>query len=178
MDQNKIIEALQKALANGTGSLDDLDQLLSKARADIEQAKKDEAAAAEKAKREKGDKVAELATRILNDNMTAEDMAFVMNTWFVQNGLRDMWTAENINDLMCDCNKKTDECVKEAKEAINDLSKFLNDIFGIHVDPSDINIKIESDLKPKKKAAPQLNTKPKTDPDDVINDFLKKFGLA
>ena len=43
MTQKDIMDALQKSLTQGSGSLDDLSNLLTRVQADIEQAKKDEA---------------------------------------------------------------------------------------------------------------------------------------
>lgn len=165
MEQNKIVEALQKALAQGSGTLDDLDNLLKRARADIEQAKKDEAAAAERAKTERGDKVAKIATRLLNSQMTAEDMAFVMNVWFEQNNLQPLWTADGITKLMKDCDTKTTDYQNEVNKAIEDLADLLNKTFNLDIKPEKIDVHVNKKPKPEK------------DPDDVIAAFLKKFGL-
>lgn len=164
MNQKAIVEGLQKALAGGNGSLDDLDALLVRARSDIEQAKKDEAAAAEKAKENRANEIAKMATRILNKEMTAADMALVMNTWFEQNDLQAVWTEDNINSLTKECDMHTKECINKTNSALKDLCEVLNDTFHLDLDPKDMEIK-------------RVNKKEKS-ADDVINDFLKKFGLA
>jgi len=163
MDQNKIIEGLQKALANGTGSLDDLNNLLKRAQADIETVKREEAEAAKKAEADRGNKVAEIATRLLNKEMTDEDMAFVMNTFFGQHKLQESWTPANIKSLMAECGSR----VEQANRAINRLNDLLKDI--------GIDINLDADMKNSKPAVKP--NKPERSADDVINDFLKSFGL-
>ena len=163
MDQNKIIEGLQKALANGTGSLDDLNNLLKRAQADIETVKREEAEAAKKAEADRGNKVAEIATRLLNREMTNEDMAFVMNTFFGQHKLQQSWTPDNIKSLMVECGNR----VEQANRAINRLNDLLKDI--------GIDLNIDADMKNSKPAVKPK--KPDRSADDVINDFLKSFGL-
>ena len=179
MEKAKIVEALQAALAKGNGSLDDLSDLLKRAQNDIEAAKKAEAEAAERAKTKRGEDVAKIATRLLNSELTDDDMAFIMNVFFEQHNLNPLWTAKGINRLITDCDDKVSEAAKEAKQAVTGLCDFFNSVFGMDLDPDKLNIQVEKDLRPKPKCdckkTPDNNKK---DPDDVINDFLKKFGLA
>ena len=175
MDQNKIIEALQEALTKGTGSLDDLDKLLVRAREDVVAAKKAEAEAAKKAEAKRGEDVAQIATRILNREMTNADMAFILNTYFGQHKLMQTWTPEGIDQLMSDCSDKSDEAKqveKKAQEVADSIIQMLHDVLGLDIDPKDIEVR---EVKKPATKKPDINKK---DPDDVINDFLKKFGLA
>lgn len=187
MDQNKIIEGLQKALANGTGDLDDLDALLVKAREDIEATKKAEAeakAAAEaKAKKdreeaERGQRIAQMATRMINGELSNADVAMVLNQAFKQADMPEVWTGESVHELLQQCKdteptKKVEkpvlkkERVNEAVDALDELAKALADLF--HIDTKDIK---------GAKINVRENGKPAKDPDAVINKFLKDFGLA
>lgn len=177
MDQNKIVEALQKALAHGTGSLDDLDNLLKRAQSDIAQAKKNEAEAKEKAKTDRGNKVAQLATRLLNSELTDDDMAFVMNTFYAQHGLQAIWDGPGIAMLMTKSDEAAADLDEKAEKAIDDLCNFLNSLLGVNLDRN----QIKTDCKVRKdgstvKAEYKGNIN-KKDPDDVIKSFLEKFGL-
>lgn len=157
MDQKKIIEALQKALAQGSGDLDDLENLLNRAQADITKEKARLKEEQEKAEAAKGEYVAALATRLLNGKITDEDCAYVLNAWGKVNGLKCDLTAKGLRDTV--------DSITEAQDASDAIVKQLNDIMN------DWN-KFMNDSKVKK-------TEKKTckDCDDVIDNFLKSFGL-
>jgi len=165
MDQSTIIDALQKALSKGSGSLDDLENLLKRAQEDVTQAKKDAEAAKEKEMAARGAKVADLATRLLNSETTDDDCAFVMNTWLAAKGYKGAaFTAKEIGDMF-------DKCEKNAvDDYINkDLNKAINDVVN------DLNKWVLSF-----QAAKDCNKKPEPkpeSPDEVLDDFLKHFGL-
>ena len=105
MDQNTILTALQKALAGGSGTLDDLDALLDRAKADIVKAKEEAAAKAEadrkakeldKAKR--AQRIADLANRLLEDKLTDDDVAMVFESYLKSNGMDVKVTAESVRE--------------------------------------------------------------------------------
>lgn len=159
MNQSTIIDALQKALAQGNGTLDDLSNLLARAQEDIEKAKQEQEEAKQKAEEKRGLEIAELATRLLEGKPTDADMALVMNTYFRANDMPEIWTAENMRDLVLQCTKRATKVQSEVDEALNKLDEVLKGLFG--------------GLQEKKKK----NDKVEKDPDDIIADFLKKFGL-
>lgn len=156
MDQNTILTALQKALAGGSGTLDDLDALLDRAKADIVKAKEEAAAKAEadrkakeldKAKR--AQRIADLANRLLEDKLTDDDVAMVFESYLKSNGMDVKVTAESVREGVKN-SAELDQAMKELTEAFEELFE----------------------LKNTKKSA-----KKPVDPDDAIGDFLKRMGL-
>lgn len=160
MNQKTITDALLKALANGSGSLDDLDNLLKRAREDVEKAKEAEKnAAATRAKN-----IADLANRLLNNEITDEDAAFVLNAWLAKKGHKGSpFTAKDLNEIF--------DSAEEAATTLNhDLNKALQDLTNdINEWCKNLGAQYDKNKKPVEK-------KPE-DPDDVINNFLEKFGL-
>lgn len=152
MDQKTILAALQHALNEGNGSLDDLSNLLSRAQADIETAKKEQAEAearakkeAEKAKFARGEKIAELATRLLEGKPTSADVALVFETYLKSKGYDDVKiSAESIEEGL--------EASRELNKHLSELTDALGDLFNLHKSQ-------------------------KNDPDKALNDFLKGMGL-
>lgn len=165
MTQKTIIEALQKSLTQGSGSLDDLANLLKRAQADIEDAKREEAEAAAKAEEKRADNIAQIATRLLNNKLTAADMALIMNSFYGSRGLQEIWTADGIETLVTECDKKDKEVNDAAEKVANELVDLFKTLFDIDVE----DVKVE-----RKKPAAKSKSK---DPDDVIDNFLKSFGL-
>jgi len=161
MDQKTIIEALQKALADGTGSFDDLYNLLEHAQEDIAEAKAAEAKAKEEAERKRaqyGVKVAELANRMIDDELTDDDCAMVLNAWFKAHGIKNAgFTGDQLKEIF----------IVGEKQA-KDITKFAQDICTV-VDTLNKNWKVQ--------ATPKTEKKKETDPSDVIDNFLKSFGL-
>lgn len=156
MDQNTILTALQKALAGGSGTLDDLDALLDRAKADIVKAKEEAAAKAEadrkakeldKAKR--AQRIADLANRLLEDKLTDDDVAMVFESYLNSNGMDVKVTAESVREGVKN-SAELDQAMKELTEAFEELFELKNA------------------KKPAKKVV---------DPDDAIGDFLKRMGL-
>lgn len=161
MDQKTIIDALQKALTGGQGSLDDLDNLLTRAKEDIAKAKQEAAEAARKAEADRGNKIAEIATNMLNREITDDDMAFVMNTYFAQNKLDTVWNAKNVRELITDCTalnqRKSTRTVQISDSLTSLLDEIIKDLSG--------------------DAKPTVKKTTKDDPDATIRNFLKSFGL-
>lgn len=154
MDQKTILDALQKALANGSGSLDDLNQLLDRAKSDIAQAKREEEEAARKAKEaaerakiKRGEDIAGLATRLLAEQPTAEDVAMMLTAFLKTKGFETGVTAEEVEDCFASSVKLHSE-LDQLMNAVKDLG----DIF---------------------------NTKPKKEreSDDILDQFLRQRGL-
>lgn len=165
MDQKTIIDALQKALTGGQGTLDDLDHLLTRAKEDIAKAKAEQEEAERKAKVDYGNKVAEIATRMLNSELTDDDLAFIMNIFFTQNKLDAIWDAKTIRSMINDCTVAHENNKAKLNQLTSDLDKLLEMILN--------DIKDESKSK---KEVEKKQTK-KDNPDAVIHDFLKSFGL-
>ena len=168
MDQNTIMDALQRALANGTGSLEDLDNLMDRVKADIAKAKSEEqeaakqaaiAKAAEEAEyKQRGQYIADLATRLLDKELTDDDMAFVLKTYLGQHGIEAEVTAKDITDSL----KASDELNKSLAE----LGEALGELFGVMSAPR----KMFCNNKEK-------DEKKSDNPDDVIARFLRSHGL-
>ena len=165
MDQKTIIDALQKALTGGQGTLDDLDNLLTRAKKDIAQAKAEQEEAERKAKTDYGNKVADIATRMLNSELTDDDMAFIMNIFFKQNKLDAIWDAKTIRSMVNDCITAHEENKAKTNQLVNDLDKLLEMILNSIND------------EPKSKKEVEKKQTKKDNPDAVIHDFLKSFGL-
>ena len=166
MEQTKIIEALQKALANGSGSLDDLDNLLTRAKKDIAEAKEMQKKQEEAAKAKTGAAVAELATRLLNGETTADDAAYVLNTWSAAQGYPCKFKGKDLDEIVGKANAQVKDVTDEFEQLIDNFCDTLLK-WG-----EKYNFEKPKCEKPKK----EDNKKP-ADADSVINDFLKSFGL-
>ena len=146
------MNALLGALEKGEGDLADLEALMDRVKKDIVEAKAEEAARKEKEAAElkaRGEKIAEMATRVLNDKATEADVALVMESYMHNLGMKDA--------------KISAKDVQTAKEAadrtIGSLDIVLNalgDLFAI-------------DEKPKARSAKDTAKSA----DDVLNEFLK-----
>lgn len=159
MTQKEIMDALQKALNQGSGSLDDLGNLLARVQVDIEQAKKEEAEAKRKSEAERGERIARIATAMLQDKLTAEDMAFIFNEYFKD--AKCQWTAKDIEEIK-QHSQEAEKITNDLNVALNDLAATLQDVFNA--------------AKPT--PAPKSNVENKKSADDVLKKFLKDFGLA
>ena len=143
--KQEIMNALLTALEKGDGDLSDLDSLLDRVKKDIAAAKEEEARK-EKDLKARGEKIAEMATRVLNDSATEADVALVMESFMHNLGMKEA--------------KISAKDVQTAKEAadrtIGSLDVMLNalsDLFAV-------------DEKPKARSATKSA-------DDVLNEFLK-----
>ena len=90
--QKEIMNALLGALEKGEGSLSDLEALMDRVKKDIAEAKAEEKARKEKEEADlkaRGEKIAEMATRVLNDKATEADVAMVMESYMHNLGLKD-----------------------------------------------------------------------------------------
>ena len=149
--KQEIIERLIASLENGKGDLADLDLLMDKAKEDIAAAKKAEAeerARKEKEQIKRGEEIAEMATRVLQDKATEADVAMVMESYMHSIGLKDA--------------KVSPDEVRNAKEAAEKASSALGTLIDLIGDLGDIkDIKVH---KVNKKSA-----------DDVLRDFLKNI---
>ena len=158
MDQKTIVDGLQKALANGSGTLDDLENLLNRAKQDIAKAKEEQ----EKEIKVRGLKVAEMANRILEDKTTDDDCAYVINSWMRAKGIPGKGlTGKDLAEIFANDKAASDKIEKDLNRALDELANSVADwakALGVKYD------------KPK--------TQPKKeDPNAVIDDFLKSFGL-
>lgn len=174
MDQKTIVDALQKALTKGSGTLDDLDNLLKRAQADIAQAKREEKEAREKAEAARCKMVVDLANRLLQGKITDDDCAYVINAWMKTHGYDGAGlTGKELADIFLNVDAADQKVSKDLDNAINELADSLVDwakALGIDITKSEKN---KTAAKP---ASTPKSTK-NIDADDVIDDFLKKFGL-
>ena len=163
MDQKTIIEGLQKALVNGSGNLDDLDNLLKRAQADIVKAKEE----AKNAEAKRGQEIAELANRLLENKTTDSDAALVLNAWLHAKGYKGApFSAADLEAMFFD---SENAAIDKQKYSNEQLKKAFDDLM------TDINDFVESWGS---KSKDKNEKKPADDSaDDVINRFLKNFGL-
>lgn len=141
-----IVKALTGALEQGEGDLDDLDSLLTKVKADIvaakkaeEEAKKEEEAALIK----RGEAIAAMATRVLENKVTDDDVAMVMEAYLKGKGFKNL--------------KISGAEVAEAMTAALDMQKHLDEF---------VHALGDFFSNPKKEEKSQTA-------DDILRDFLK-----
>lgn len=153
MTQKEIIDALQKSLTQGSGSLDDLSNLLARVQVDIDKAKQEEVENKRKSEDARGQRIAEIATRMLQRQLTSEDVAFIFNEYFYDKS----WTAKDIDELN-EHMQNTSKVTKDLTDAIEEVLQNFANVFNT-------------------KDAPKVDNKQPKDPDDVLKKFLKDFGL-
>lgn len=165
MDQNTILTGLKHALDKGSGSLDDLNELLKRAQADIEQAKKEQAEAERKAKEaetlKRGQIIAEMATRVLEGAPTAEDVAMVLGAYLKHEGIDTEVTAESVV-----------ESVKNSRELSNSLEELgdaIVELFETFAGAINSKENKNAEKKPVKSH--------KEDADAALDSFLHDLGL-
>ena len=150
--QKEIMNSLLGALEKGEGDLSSLDALMDRVKKDIAEAKAEEEKARkekEKEERARGEKIADMATRVLNDEATEADVALVMESYMHNLGLKDAKvSAKDVQDAKAAADKATG--------TLDIILNALDDLFTL-------------DDKPKPKAA-KTTTK---SADDVLNEFLK-----
>ena len=146
--QKEIMNALLGALEKGEGSLSDLEALMDRVKKDIAEAKAEEKVRKEKEEADmkaRGEKIAEMATRVLNDKATEADVAMVMESYMHNLGLKDAKiSAKDVQNAK--------EAADRASSAIDVVLDALNDVFGTN------------------RTEPKQSTK---SADDVLNEFLK-----
>lgn len=154
--KDTIITSLLAALRDGNGDFDELNELLDHVKADIADAKKEQEEQ-EKAKREaerqaylkRGEQIAEIATRVLENKTTEEDLAVVFESYLKAQGIEGKVTAQDITEAMTSAN--------EIAEALGGFFQGLEELFGP-----------KQPQKPMK--APQ-----KASADEILRDFLRNM---
>lgn len=174
MNKDTIITGLMRALENGNGNLDDLNALLDRVKIDIATVKREEEEAEQKRQaeierkhreemehkrqeEERAQGIAALATRLLNNELTSDDVAMVLNSFFNSKGETIKFNSKDIDEMV--------GMSHELNNTISNFAKTLSDIFDTITDLND-NKKIED----KKSAV-------KSSDDEVIDNFLKKLGI-
>ena len=146
--KQEIMHALLTALEKGEGDLSDLETLLDRVKKDIAEAKAEEARK-EKDLEVRGKKIADMATRVLNDEATEADVALVMESYMHNLGMKEA--------------KISAKDVQTAKEAadrtIGSLDIVLNALGDL----------FSTDEEPKARSAKDTSKSA----DDVLNEFLK-----
>ena len=149
--QKEIMNALLGALEKGEGDLSSLDALMDQVKADIAEAKAEEHARKEKEEarmKKRGEEIAAMATRVLNEQTTDADLALVMESYMHARGMKDAKiTAEDVVTAT--------QAAEKATSIFDDLLKAFDSIGSV----------IES--KPTITRA----TKKKTS-DDILKEFL------
>lgn len=156
MDKNTIVTGLIHALENGHGELDDLEKLLQRAQKDIAAAKEEEEKRKEADLKKRAEGIAEMATRLLNDEITAADVADVFNSYLRTQNIDAQITAESIEQGV--------HATNELDNSINEFVDALGELFN--------TLAAKDKHYDNKKPAAKPD-----DPDDVINSFLKGIGL-
>ena len=105
--KDTIVSALTGALEHGDGDWNDLLELMERAKADIEEAKaaEEKAAAAKREAEEReyvrrGEAIAEMATRVLENKATEADIAMVMNAYLAGKSIKIQVSADDVKDAM------------------------------------------------------------------------------
>ena len=146
--QKEIVHALLTALEKGDGDLSDLETLLDRVKKDIAEVKAEEARK-EKDLEARGKKIADMATRVLNDEATEADVALVMESYMHNLGLKDAKvSAKDVQDAKAAADR--------TMSSLDVVLNALGDLFAIDEEP---------------KARPAKDTSKSAD--DVLNEFLK-----
>lgn len=158
--QNDIVKNLITALQNGKGNLDDLDVLMDSVKQDIIDAKEAEAKAAKEKTdadlMKRGEEIAAMATRVLEEKTTAADLAMVFQSFMHANGHKDVViSAEEIEESM--------NAAEEMTKHISSFVDALGDLFGFLPDREPAKQVHEKVVVPTKKRTA----------DDILNDFLR-----
>ncbi len=168
MDQNTILTGLKHALEHGSGSLDDLSDLLNRAQADITLAKKEQADAERKAKEaetlKRGKAITAMANRMLEGKPTADDVALVLGAYMKNEGINTEVTAESVTESIKNS--------RELSESLEELADVIADLFETFAGA----IKSNENEKPIKKIQVPANSK-KKDADAALDSFLHDLGL-
>lgn len=203
-DKNAIVISLKDALERGTGSLDDLAALLDTARKDVTTAIEEEKRKAEEDKKRRGEEAAKFANRMLQEKITDEDAAMVINLWLKCRGEEKVcFTADNMAELFTECKAALEQEEKsrtfkikptaDAETTASAMDEFraaiaeLADTLAEHLGPSgpakdeaEERIKRSNEKRPAKSLNqdnPLLNKDTTWDADKTLNNFLKAIGL-
>ena len=156
--KQEIIERLIASLEHGDGDLDELDKLMDKAKQDIDLAKQAEAEEKKRKEQEtvkRGEAIAEMATRVLNDKATEADVAMVMESYMHNLGMKDAKVSAD----------EVREAKETAEKAANTMGDLLNALGGLaKVFDPDFN-----------KEPRTITKKPSRSADDVLREFLKSI---
>ena len=149
--KDTIVNSLIATLKRGEGDWEELAALLDHVKEDVEEARKAEEAreaarkeAEHKAFLKRGEEIAEMATRVLENKTTADDVACVMNSYLKGRGLDANIKGADISGAM----DAADEFAKTIEGAFEALKELFDED------------------KPVKKVE-------KTSADDVLRDFLR-----
>ena len=127
MDQKTIVTGLMHALEKGSGELSDLEVLLDRAKADIKVAKAEEEKRKAEATKKRAEHIANLATRLLHDELTAEDVALVMTSYFKSKGKDIEITPEAVDASLNTC-ANVDKSIDEFCDALVELLNTIGEI--------------------------------------------------
>lgn len=145
MDKSTIINGLMAALSKGTGDIADLDDLLTRAKEDIDQVRKEETERARikaeleaKAQKARGEAYAALAGRLLRNETTAEDVATVINSYAVNKNLKmDPIDAADAEHLIESAFSNASAAVNESlSNSIAEFVDALGELFSACLDSS------------------------------------------
>lgn len=166
--QDNIILGLRKALEEGSGNIDDLLNLLDSATKDAKTVKEDLARQEEEARLEaerkrkeeeeaRGLTIAQLATRALHNETTADDVATIFNIYLEQHDKSIKLTSEDI---------------EAGWKAGKEIGKTLVDICDELLEFTNIE---NTDKKPKPVSAPVKTLNITKHDVENADDILKKF---
>ena len=160
MDQKTIIKALKRALDNGEGDLDDLENLLNRAHADIATVRAEE----QKRKQQQEDArvaaITDLANRLLDNKTTSADVALVYNGYLTAQGKKATMTADSI-EAGC--------------KFANDLAAILDQV-GVTLDNIFNDTKEPTVKQSELAVADNECEKTSNDADEIIARFLKTLN--
>lgn len=180
LDTNKIND-LASAMLKGMNSqndfsFDEMLAILSSARQQLttaEEEKKKKQEEERKKMLERGEKIAAIATRMLDRQMTPADLAFAMNCYNESHNLSNIvMTAEDVEGIYNNAEKLTDSFESSA----NYLDTLINSLKSLGIDLNSI-IGNKGNAQSKEtdsvgKCECKSKSKAKTNDDDVIRAFL------
>lgn len=190
LDTNKIND-LASAMLKGMNSqndfsFDEMLAILSSARQQLttaEEEKKKKQEEERKKMLERGEKIAAIATRMLDRQMTPDDLAFAMNCYNESHNLSDIvMTAEDVESIYKNAKKLTDNlesstsCLDALINGLKALSIDINIPSNKHSTPpkeTESTGKCEGKCNSKTKDQAKMNDN--TNDDDIIKAFINSL---
>ncbi len=181
--------ALKTALKAGSGNLDDLDALLERAKEDIEALKqeekrkeaerkaKEDAARKqeEERKKKRGNEIAAMANRVLEDKATDADVAMVLTAYLRGRGITEITVDPSVVDVAFSITEEDWANIEKLIEKIANMDIITSNILGNKPSESSVSAaKTAKDIKAETSTSKEPTS---TDFDDAVDRFLKDLGI-
>lgn len=183
LDNNKIND-LASAMLKGMNSqsdfsFDEMLAILNSARQQLttaEEEKKKKQEEERKKMLERGEKIAAIATRMLDRQMTPADLAFAMNCYNESHNLSDVvMTPEDVESIYKNAKKLTDNF----ESSTNYLDTLINGLKALGIDINSITgnkcSAPSKETEPAEKCECKCNSKTKVNDDDILKAFINSL---